>query len=200
MSQPQYSTVDVCNNHFWFSPGAALLRMALHNLIRIRDGESPFTGRVEIDTFKARIICGVIPEDWQYVAEDLSERGMVGFIYRDGPTLVLDVSQVAYETLWNPDMQYSLDAYLEKKSQAGLLAAYHADRGTDPSVPAQRVPIPRKIKRLILDRDNHTCQHCGTTENLAIDHIIPVVRGGGNELTNLQVLCMRCNTLKGTSV
>ncbi len=40
------------------------------------------------------------------------------------------------------------------------------------------------------------CQHCGATSDLTIDHITPLVRGGSNELDNLQILCKSCNSRK----
>jgi 5-methylcytosine-specific restriction endonuclease McrA len=49
----------------------------------------------------------------------------------------------------------------------------------------------------IFERDNFTCLHCGTNENLTIDHIVPWVKGGGNEMGNLQTLCQSCNSRKG---
>ena len=41
------------------------------------------------------------------------------------------------------------------------------------------------------------CAHCGVTENLTIDHIIPLAKGGTNDLDNLQPLCKSCNSSKG---
>ena len=46
-------------------------------------------------------------------------------------------------------------------------------------------------------RDGFHCQHCGATSDLTIDHITPLVRGGSNELDNLQFLCKSCNSRKG---
>jgi 5-methylcytosine-specific restriction endonuclease McrA len=40
------------------------------------------------------------------------------------------------------------------------------------------------------------CAQCGATDELTIDHIIPRVYGGTNELHNLQTLCLGCNRLK----
>lgn len=41
------------------------------------------------------------------------------------------------------------------------------------------------------------CQHCGATERLFIDHIIPLSKGGTNDYANLQLLCHSCNSKKG---
>lgn len=41
------------------------------------------------------------------------------------------------------------------------------------------------------------CAVCGSTEDLHIDHVIPLSRGGTNTVSNLQVLCRHHNTSKG---
>lgn len=46
---------------------------------------------------------------------------------------------------------------------------------------------------------NWTCPCCGKPEpeiKLTIDHIIPVARGGSNNVENIQPLCGRCNSVK----
>lgn len=60
--------------------------------------------------------------------------------------------------------------------------------------------VPKSTREGVFERDDSTCQHCGTTEELSIDHIVPRSRGGSNERGNLQVLCRRCNTSKGARV
>ena len=40
------------------------------------------------------------------------------------------------------------------------------------------------------------CAYCGTMENVTIDHIIPVARGGRHSIGNLQPLCLSCNSSK----
>jgi 5-methylcytosine-specific restriction endonuclease McrA len=50
-------------------------------------------------------------------------------------------------------------------------------------------PIPRRQKlpsRAVWDRDGWQCVTCGTHKNLTVDHIIPVSRGGSDDLDNLQ--------------
>ena len=41
------------------------------------------------------------------------------------------------------------------------------------------------------------CVHCSSSDDLAIDHIIALARGGTNDLENLQLLCRSCNSRKG---
>lgn len=52
--------------------------------------------------------------------------------------------------------------------------------------------------------DHRYCAMCGLTPEdkvkLDVDHIIPRSMGGSNEITNLQVLCHRCNRGKGNAL
>ena len=41
------------------------------------------------------------------------------------------------------------------------------------------------------------CATCSSTENLQLDHIIPIAVGGKNNVGNIQVLCQICNRKKG---
>ncbi len=49
----------------------------------------------------------------------------------------------------------------------------------------------------VVEAASGKCQVCGETENLHVDHIVPVSRGGKTELGNLQLLCRFCNISKG---
>jgi 5-methylcytosine-specific restriction enzyme A len=62
-----------------------------------------------------------------------------------------------------------------------------------------RINIPEAVKKYVLQRNNYQCQSCGqqnTETQLNIDHIIPLAKGGSNDISNLQVLCSRCNQKK----
>ena len=62
-----------------------------------------------------------------------------------------------------------------------------------------RTAIPLNDRWAVLKRDHYRCVLCGASPSndhnveLEIDHIIPVAKGGGNELENLQTLCWKCN-------
>lgn len=40
------------------------------------------------------------------------------------------------------------------------------------------------------------CLWCGTSHQITIDHIVPLSRGGTNNINNLQPLCVSCNSKK----
>lgn len=40
------------------------------------------------------------------------------------------------------------------------------------------------------------CVHCGSTENIQRDHIIPRYKDGSNENENIQYLCRQCHRKK----
>lgn len=42
------------------------------------------------------------------------------------------------------------------------------------------------------------CAYCGATENITVDHVVPLSRGGRHEISNLAPACLTCNCSKGT--
>ena len=73
--------------------------------------------------------------------------------------------------------------------------------GNQLSARVGRQPIPRKLRHEVFQRDGYRCRECGATNKqtrLHVDHIVPVARGGTNELSNLQTLCEECNRAKYT--
>jgi len=64
----------------------------------------------------------------------------------------------------------------------------------------QRSPIPETVRHEVWRRDQGKCVTCGSNANLQYDHIIPVARGGATSVTNLQLLCQRCNQAKGAKI
>jgi hypothetical protein len=56
------------------------------------------------------------------------------------------------------------------------------------------------LRKQVLERDAYRCQECGTHLDLSVDHIVPEVLGGSDDLENLQTLCGPCNSRKGARV
>ncbi len=66
-----------------------------------------------------------------------------------------------------------------------------------------RIIIPPAVRKYVFERERYCCKSCGRSDQqteLTIDHIIPLARGGSNDISNLQTLCRRCNTRKRDSL
>lgn len=58
----------------------------------------------------------------------------------------------------------------------------------------------RDYRQAIFHRDDFKCVLCGSDENLTVDHIIPISKGGTETLDNLRTLCKSCNSKKGAKL
>ncbi|MGI6456805.1 MAG: HNH endonuclease [bacterium] len=60
-------------------------------------------------------------------------------------------------------------------------------------------PIPFCRKNIML-RDSYRCQYCGRhypADELTLDHVLPVSRGGKDSWSNVVTACRQCNNRKG---
>lgn len=60
--------------------------------------------------------------------------------------------------------------------------------------------LSQKTRFEVFKRDSFKCQYCGRSTPavvLQVDHVIPRVEGGGDEMTNLVTSCFDCNIGKG---
>lgn len=53
------------------------------------------------------------------------------------------------------------------------------------------------LKDIAAVKEIGRCLACGSTDNLTVDHVIPLSKGGINAPSNLQCLCWTCNNKKG---
>ena len=56
-----------------------------------------------------------------------------------------------------------------------------------------------EISTSVKKRDNYTCRKCGlkfSSNLLRVHHMVPLSKGGSNNKTNLQTLCMFCHSVK----
>lgn len=65
------------------------------------------------------------------------------------------------------------------------------------------VRVPREkagrriTRRAVFARDSWTCQYCGRTSHLTVDHVLPRSRGGASVWENIVTSCAPCNRRKG---
>ena len=65
--------------------------------------------------------------------------------------------------------------------------------------PSNNRYIPKSVRQRVLIRDSYRCVKCGSQKDLQFDHNVAVANGGSNEEDNVQLLCKRCNQMKGAS-
>ncbi|MBD2075892.1 HNH endonuclease [Phormidium sp. FACHB-592] len=63
--------------------------------------------------------------------------------------------------------------------------------------PGSHWKVPPVSRREVFRRDSHTCQYCGSTKKLTLDHVLPRSKGGSHTWDNVVTACERCNALKG---
>jgi 5-methylcytosine-specific restriction endonuclease McrA len=122
------------------------------------------------------------------VGRVLTDRGVVA---RDGQDFVLQ----GFERLTADEIKHIEEAcdvrlrrYLEKRGDAPW---EHRRRSAG--------YVSGSIKYEVLKRAKFRCELCGVPATecaLEVDHILPRNRGGDDDLSNLQALCYRCNSMK----
>ena len=63
-------------------------------------------------------------------------------------------------------------------------------------IPVRSIMQNRPTRSQIYKRDKNSCQYCGATTRLTIDHVIPKSKGGQDTWENLVVACSSCNVKK----
>jgi hypothetical protein len=63
-----------------------------------------------------------------------------------------------------------------------------------------RDQIPNDVKLAVWARDGGACVQCGAKKDLHFDHMIPVAKGGGKTVENIQILCEACNLRKSDDI
>lgn len=68
----------------------------------------------------------------------------------------------------------------------------------------ERVWFSKDVKEDILRKSDGVCAHCGCPvaigDNFTVEHVVPISKGGTNDLVNIVALCRTCNTTKGDCV
>jgi hypothetical protein len=57
--------------------------------------------------------------------------------------------------------------------------------------------MPLRLEEFLDNFYGHYCFKCGATEDIQLDHIVPLSKGGLHCVNNVQWLCAYCNNVKG---
>lgn len=101
-----------------------------------------------------------------------------------------------YPWLWNYGDGYGghVKAVIEQAFDGFGFSRYEPE----PKKASNRRPISKQKLIAVMQKSGSVCSACGFGDDLHVDHILPLSRGGTNDLDNLQMLCSRCNLSKGT--
>jgi len=116
----------------------------------------------------------------QKIRASLQDKGLLTVVYRTGRTSLYDFSVLAHQLQALSVEQYQMTE-VERLRHTFERACYG-------------------YLRDLIERDGYKCAHCGKEHGLTIDHIIPLSRGGTNDLDNFQLLCPSCNAKKGSKL
>lgn len=95
------------------------------------------------------------------------------------------------------DYEYRLE--IERRSRAKNKEKHRPGKNARQSA---RNRLISKSRFDIIDKDlkriyGSECWKCGTRENISLDHVIPVSKGGNHSIGNMMSLCRSCNSSKG---
>ena len=113
------------------------------------------------------------------------------------PGVTVLVLNASYEPLNITDWKRAVVLLLKEKAQ--LLSARVIRLVNYIRIPFSKIMSQKPTRSMIYERDEHTCQYCGSKKHLSIDHVIPRCRGGEDTWENLVVACSSCNVKKGST-
>ena len=110
---------------------------------------------------------------------------------------------------WTPDrFGYSLilsDPYIDEHLTPGIREGGEED-STPPLRPIRtktnRHPISARLRLKVYARSQFRCSYCGISvsdSELTVDHVVPISKGGTNDIENLRAACRTCNSAKGVA-
>ena len=107
---------------------------------------------------------------------------------------------IIFDTLLEEPTEYTPYTTFEYWNAIDIKYIKIVMKRTKPEKKSRRKSLSGKTRINVMERDDYTCQMCGRSIEdgikLHIDHIVPVSKGGSNDMDNLQVLCHECNLAK----
>ena len=85
-----------------------------------------------------------------------------------------------------------------QKTEQGKITKLNVDHRRRMAVKSGRVTASEWAGKL--NEHDGCCANCGTSEQIQMDHIHPLSKGGSHHIDNIQPLCGPCNSSKGAKL
>lgn len=80
-----------------------------------------------------------------------------------------------------------------------IVASVHVKKWASKTRVFGRQNLSASIRSEIYERDRGLCRYCGTADGpFHVDHVVPVIKGGSDDVSNLALACQGCNLSKGS--
>jgi 5-methylcytosine-specific restriction endonuclease McrA len=158
--------------------------------------------RIRVGRSRRQLDFGFSSPEFARLSAEIRRRGVV-LVGADGPDKLWWVG--GEELYWADGELQAGDVEVllwdRKRRQRSRLRRLHDIRGRQAELErARRDRIPEAVRDFVWKRDEGRCVRCGVEDDLQFDHVIPVVRGGGSGVENIQILCGTCNRQKGAAI
>lgn len=84
-------------------------------------------------------------------------------------------------------------------NESKVIIEYVANEASRPREKAKRKSL-RSVRGRVFEKSNGKCAYCDSqlieSGNWHVDHVVPISRGGADEIENMVAACHRCNTKK----
>jgi hypothetical protein len=77
---------------------------------------------------------------------------------------------------------------------------YLERKRNEPRRRACRFTAMPEVKKYVFSKYGKKCLCCGSEDHISLDHVIPINKGGKDEINNLQPLCKSCNSKKNVQI
>ena len=137
------------------------------------------------------------------IEEELFKQAMLS------PTINFTITVVLYRTNINGRLRGRKADVFKRETISDIIYRLGQKRGNfyldkdiwESLCRVERGKVSNRMRFAIYRRDGYRCRYCGRkTNDLEIDHIYPISKGGKSTMENLQTLCHRCNKRKGADV
>ncbi len=145
-----------------------------------------------------RLVQGAVDELLQSCSGALHDFGQVACArITYSVDAVAETSRMADETILKQREEVLADAIdALERNKFRSQADYWAWHDTLYPGGSSNSPEWQELARAAKSRDGRKCVTCGSTDDLHADHIVPLAKGGSNDMSNLQTLCLLCHEEK----